>query len=492
MIGVSADRGDRDDIHREPSSALSACSDPAAHARAPCDAPASGDAGPRADPAHPRVIPRDAHNISRKDISPSALKVLYRLIGAGYDAYLVGGGVRDLLLGGDPKDFDVATNAYPEEVRELFRNSRLIGRRFRLAHVRFGREIIEVATFRSASPEDLEVIDPRALPSRRRSRATDEPAAARSEDGMILRDNVYGTIEEDAVRRDFTINALYYTPADFSVYDFVGGLEDLRERRIRLIGDPVKRYREDPVRMLRAVRFAAKLNFEIGAETAAPIPELAPTLADVPPARLFDEFVKLFLAGCGERTFELLQRYGLMRMLFPATVDAFDAHPGYQRLARVALANTDARVAEGKPVTPAFLLAALLWPALDRARADHQSEGATPAAALHQAGSEVIALQQHHISVPRRFSTFVREMWELQPRLERPQAKRVSRTAAHPRFRAAFDLLVLRERAELVDPGMGEWWTRYQGLDETGRAELARDLRGGGQRRGGRRRKRSR
>ena len=231
-----------------------------------------------------RVIPRDQHTISRRDISPNALRVLYRLRESGFGAYLVGGAVRDLLVGGRPKDFDVATDATPEQVKQLFRNCRLIGRRFRLAHVVFGREIIEVATFRANSDDgsgDREV-----------------------ENGMLVRDNVYGSIEDDAVRRDFTCNALYYAIEDFSVRDYTGGFEDVLERRMKLIGDPEQRYREDPVRMLRAVRLAAKLNFEIDAATAEPIPRLASLLGEAAPARLFEEVLKLFLSGHGVASFE--------------------------------------------------------------------------------------------------------------------------------------------------------------------------------------------
>ncbi|MEJ2130090.1 MAG: polynucleotide adenylyltransferase PcnB, partial [Gammaproteobacteria bacterium] len=263
----------------------------------------------------PIVIPRDQHPISRKNISENALKVLYRLLNAGHQAFLVGGSVRDLLLGLAPKDFDVATSAHPEEVRRLFRNSRLIGRRFRLAHVRFGREIIEVSTFRShlAASPDENGLD-----------RDGEGRAVVSEQGVILRDNVYGTVEEDAQRRDFTINALYYTPADFSVYDYTGGMEDLAGRRIRLIGDPRLRFREDPVRMLRAVRFAAKLDFDIAPDTQAPIDDLAFLLEEVAPARAFDELTKLFLAGYSVRAWQELRKTALLEHLLPLTAEALD------------------------------------------------------------------------------------------------------------------------------------------------------------------------
>jgi len=310
---------------------------------------------PQSLATQPTIVPRDEHIISRSQISERALTVLYRLKNAGYGAYLVGGGVRDLSLGREPKDFDVATDATPEQVKSLFRNCRLIGRRFRLAHVHWGPDIIEVATFRALHPPGAS------------DNNEDEASGERVlEDGMILRDNVYGTIEEDALRRDFTINALYYNIGDFSVVDYAGGMADLKAGRIRLIGDPSVRYREDPVRMLRAVRFAAKLGFVIDDETAAPIPRMADALDDIPAARLFDEVLKLLMAGQGVETFESLRQHGLFRYLFPATDTALDDDADAQLLNFLvsALASTDQRVNDGRPVTPAFLFAALIWPAI--------------------------------------------------------------------------------------------------------------------------------
>ncbi|MEE4300198.1 MAG: polynucleotide adenylyltransferase PcnB [Pseudomonadales bacterium] len=419
-----------------------------------------------------QVYRRDEHPISRRDISPNAMKVLYRLIAAGHQAFLVGGGVRDLLLGGHPKDFDVATDATPEQVDDLFRNCRLVGRRFRLAHIRFGREIIEVATFRSSSGDDLATVEQTDLPSRRRSQASTEPAAAQSEAGMLLRDNVYGTVDDDAARRDFTINALYYTPADFCLYDFAGGMEDLEARRIRLIGDPEQRYREDPVRMLRALRFAAKLDFDIDPDTAEPIGELAELLLDVPPARLFDEIGKLFLHGHAERTFELMRDHGVFRMLFPQADGAMERDPTAEMLARIALANTDARVREDRPVTPGFLLAALLWPPMIEEQRRLQLDGLSLADAMESAAGDVLARQQMHTAVPRRFTTFIRETWSLQHRLEAPTVRRVARLLDHPRFRAAYDFLVVREQAGEGTGGTGAWWTRYQDADEDRRESM--------------------
>ncbi|RBD13516.1 polynucleotide adenylyltransferase PcnB, partial [Xanthomonas oryzae] len=368
-----------------------------------------------------RVIPRDQHTISRKDISPNALRVLYRLRESGFGAYLVGGAVRDLLVGHHPKDFDVATSATPEEVKALFRNCRLIGRRFRLAHVVFGREIIEVATFRANS---------------------DDGSGDRELDnGRLVRDNVYGTIEEDAIRRDFTCNALYYAIEDFSVRDYCGGFEDVQARLMKLIGDPELRYQEDPVRMLRAVRLASKLNFEIEAGTAEPIPRLAGLLSEAAPARLFEEILKLFLSGHGVASFEGLERYGLFGALFPESAAALKSNRSGALRAMVleGLRNTDARVANDEPVSPAFLFALLLWPAFCRTLMGLQAQGVQPEDAQRRAADRVTLHQLERVALPRRFSLPMQEIWLMQTRFSSRQRKRVLRTLSHPRFRAAFD-----------------------------------------------------
>jgi len=373
------------------------------------------------------VIPRDQHTISRKDISPNALRVLYRLRESGFGAYLVGGAVRDLLVGGRPKDFDVATDATPEQVKQLFRNCRLIGRRFRLAHVVFGREIIEVATFRAN---------------------TDDGSGDREvENGMLVRDNVYGSIEDDAVRRDFTCNALYYAIEDFSVRDYTGGFEDVLARRMKLIGDPEQRYREDPVRMLRAVRLAAKLGFDIEAATAEPIPRLASLLNEAAPARLFEEVLKLFLSGHGVASFEGLERHGLLGVLFPESGAALKSNRSgaLRRVLIQGLRNTDERVANDEPVSPAFLFALLLWPAFCRNLISLQKQGLAPEEAQRRAADRVTLHQLSTIALPRRFSLPMQEIWLLQSRFGSRQRKRVFRTLSHPRFRAAFDFLVLRQ-----------------------------------------------
>ncbi len=395
----------------------------------------------------PRVIPRQDHGISRKQISPNALRVLYRLQEAGFSAYLVGGAVRDLLVGGSPKDFDVATDATPDQVRALFRNCRLIGRRFRLAHVVYGPEIIEVATFRAG--ED------------------DGSGEREIENGVLVRDNVYGTIEDDAVRRDFTANALYYAISDFSVRDFVGGYEDVQARRLRLIGDPATRYQEDPVRMLRAARLSAKLGFDIDAATAAPIATLAFLLEGSSSARLFDESLKLFMMGHAERSFEVLEAHGLLPVLLPELAKALcnDPHGQCRSMVRLALAMTDERVAADKPVTPAFLFAALLWPAYASELHRLLMSGADLAVAEQRAADRVTLRQTDRLAIPKRFTVPMHEIWWLQSRFPLRQRKRVLRLLHHPRFRAAFDFLELRAQAA---PELGDevaWWREAQSVE---------------------------
>jgi poly(A) polymerase len=563
----------------------------------------------------PRIITRSEHIISRAHISPNALRVLYRLRDAGFAAFLVGGCVRDLLIGTEPKDFDVATDALPDQVRKLFRNCRLVGRRFRLAHVFFGREIIEVATFRAATapppgedptPEspaaegvDLEAVDPEgairgspalgesygegelelddeeldadpldsgavdsagpetgeleaagpdsgaladelddpvegededdafgddaghplpAMPARApryRERAPrpngDESAADLDVDpnaermfdetGRILRDNVYGTIDADVWRRDLTANALYYNIADFSIWDYVGGFEDIAARKLKLIGDPETRFREDPVRMLRAARFEAKLGFEVDPATAEPIGRLKGLLAGVPPARLFDETLKLFLTGHGRRSFEVLRKRGLLGALLP-TVDAyFSKHPGsvVEQLVMRGLENTDGRVIAGRPVTPTFLFALLLYGPIagiiEATPPERWHELSTILDACDRAARQV----QTHVTLPKRFSLGMREMFALQPRLEYPRGRRALRVLEHPRFRAAYDLLLLRAEYGLASAEMADWWTRIQEVSPDERGVMADSLTGQPQRmegaaprRGGRRRRRRR
>ncbi|SEG80431.1 polynucleotide adenylyltransferase PcnB [Marinobacterium lutimaris] len=401
-------------------------------------------------------IPEDEHRIARQKLDDNAMKVVYRLLDEGYEAYLVGGCIRDLLLNKSPKDFDVATSAHPEQGEELFRRSRLIGRRFKLLHVRFGRELIEVATFRAGHD----------------SEDNNGEHGKQAESGMILRDNVYGTIEEDALRRDFTINALYYSVADHSILDFANGYRDIKKRQIRMIGDPETRYREDPVRMLRAARFAAKLGFEIEPGTAEPIHKLGPMLTRIAPARLFDEALKLLQSGHGEASLRQLKRFDLFRTLFPQTDAMLDSEEyPVETLVENALSNTDRRLAQGKSVTPAFLFAALLWYPMQRRFQELMDERDQPALqCLHQAANEVLSEQVRSTAIPRRFSAPVREIWELQQRL--PRKRRADQLVTHPRFRAAYDLLLLRETSGEDLGGLSQWWTDYQNADENQRSEL--------------------
>ncbi|HEY7671438.1 MAG TPA: polynucleotide adenylyltransferase PcnB [Gammaproteobacteria bacterium] len=400
----------------------------------------------------PTIVPRAEHGISRQNISENSLKVLYRLKNAGFAGFLVGGGVRDLLLGRHPKDFDVVTDAHPEQIKQLFRNARLIGRRFRLAHVRFGRDIVEVATFRAATNDDPD------------NGADDR---VHSESGRILRDNVYGTIEEDIWRRDFTVNALYYNIADFSVWDFTTGFEDIRTRTLRLIGDPERRYREDPVRMLRAVRFAAKLGFTIAPDTAEPILALSAHIRDVPAARLFEEVLKLFQAGHGLRSFELLEQYHLVGHLFPSTAAVLAGEQGghARALIRAGLANTDRRVAEDKPITPTFLYAVLLWPAIKALTAELLPQtGGNEHDAMAEACHRIVHEQAVRTSLPKRFSAPMVEMLMLQRRFEQRHGIRGARLLEHKRFRAAYDFLVLRVACGEAPQELADWWTEVQRL----------------------------
>jgi poly(A) polymerase len=407
----------------------------------------------------PSVIPRSEHEISRASISAGALKVLQRLHNSGFEAYLVGGGVRDLLMGREPKDFDIATEARPEQLRALFRNCRLIGRRFRLAHIHFANDVVEVATFR-ATRDDGE-------------------GQRRVEDGRIIRDNVYGNIEEDAWRRDFTINALYYSIVDHSVRDYVGGIEDVRAGVLRLIGEPMQRYREDPVRLLRAVRFLAKLGLKIDPGTEAALFEQRDLLDDIAPARLFDETQKLFLTGHAVRSLELLEHYGLLGKLFTDTVRAFEQRPEDRKLLLDALANTDERVSQGKPVTPAFLFAAMLWAPFQTKKQEFLEDGMRESHAIHLAAEWVTARQVLHTALPRRFSAPMREIWGLQPRFHLRQGRRPLGLLSRPRFRAAYDFLLLRARQDADLLELAEWWTDIQDVtpDEQKRLVMPRGRR---------------
>lgn len=403
------------------------------------------------------IIPRDQHTISRKNISSAAIKIIKQLEDAGFAAYLVGGGVRDLLLGGHPKDFDVATNATPEEVRRQFRSARIVGRRFQIVHVRMGREVIEVTTFRGHHEDSSQ-------------------HASRSEDGMLLRDNVYGTLETDAMRRDFTVNALYYTLKDFSVIDYCDGMSDLKNRTLRMIGDPATRYKEDPVRILRALRFAAKLGFSLESKTAKPIRELGALLLNVSDARLFEEVLKLFLSGSATATFSLMRDYDLLTHLFPGTDKALKVGNAIDaNLIEHCMANTDKRIRSGKTVTPAFIYAALLWPSLQQ-QFKLLSSQMSPTQAWAQAAQNTVNLQLTRTAIPKRFLIPMREIWDLQHRLPNRLGLRALRTLDHPRFRAAYDFLLMREAAGEALDGLGVWWTNYQTANDEAREEMVKNL----------------
>ncbi len=411
--------------------------------------------------------PGQSLGIDAQRLPASALNVVRTLQQAGFEAYIVGGAVRDLLLGLKPKDFDVATNATPEQVKPLFRRALLIGRRFRIVHVLFGREVIEVSTFRANPDGHTEAID-----GDERSR---EQLAGRRHavdaSGRVLRDNVWGSQDEDAARRDFTVNALYYDPSRDVVVDYHHGLRDLKARTLRMIGDPSRRYREDPVRLLRVARFAAKLGFDIAAGTLQPIASHGELLRNVPSARLFDETIKLLQTGHALASLENLRRLGLHTGLLPL-IDLVLSQPRGEAFVMAALGDTDARIAAGKTASPAFLFACLLWPQVGQRWQELQDEGVPQIAALEQAAEEVLAAQSERLAIQRRISVDMREIWGLQPRLARRSARYAQACVEHPRFRAAFDFLLLRARTGEAVEELAQWWQDFQDADEDGRAAL--------------------
>lgn len=411
------------------------------------------------------------HQIDREAISGAALEVVDKLVEAGYSAELVGGCVRDLVLGRRPKDFDVATEAEPEQVRDIFRRSRLVGRRFRLAHVRIGREIVEVSTYRR-SPDE-----------------SGGDYVIHNEHGRILRDNLYGRQDDDAHRRDFTINALYYDPRHDTVVDYVDGFEDLRHRVVRTIGDPEKRFTEDPVRMLRAVRFAAKLEFDLDEECLSQLILLAHNLGHVPPARLFDEALKLFQHGQAEVTYDLLEEYGLLEELFPVGIatGARDSERQHLRLVRLALQNTDKRVAIGKPVIAAFLFAVLLWYPVVGEKKRLIRKGLPSPQAQIRAANKVVAEQSMRIALPRRVVTVIHEIWAMQYPLESRRPKKIYQLLENRRFRAAYDFLLLRAETGEVDPKIAEWWTEIQEVGEERKSAMVSSLKSPSREKGRRR-----
>src|SRR5689334_9155750 len=394
-------------------------------------------------------VPRDKHGLARESLTPAAAKVCAVLREGGFQAYVVGGAVRDLLLGIAPKDFDVATDARPEEIKPLFRRALIIGRRFRLVHVMMGQDTVEVSTFRAADPETSE----------------------KDEHGRVLRDNVFGTQEEDARRRDFTVNALYYDPATEEVVDFHGGLADLKKRVMRVIGDPETRYREDPVRMLRAVRLGAKLGLTLDAATREPIAEMAPLMERVPPARLFDEMLKLLLSGHASACLRHLREVGLHKGLLPL-LDVILDQPLGERFVTLALAQTDERVQSDRPVSPAFLFAALLWHEVLAASKARQARGERPVPALEAAMDEVLDVQCEKLAITRKLTATMREVWSMQPRFENRSGSRAYRLLEHPRFRMAYDFLALRAASGEVPAELEAWWRAFQSADPESRKAM--------------------
>lgn len=400
------------------------------------------------------IIPRKKHGITRDQINPCALKITTTLQHAGFTAFVVGGAVRDLLLGLKPKDYDIATNATPEDIRSLFRRSRIIGRRFRLVHVMCGSETVEVSTFRGPSLEqkDCEIST---------LKHTDNH-------GRLLQDNVFGSQEEDAIRRDFTINALFYNPASEEIYDFLNGYQDIKAKKLRIIGCPETRYREDPVRMLRAVRLAAKLDMQIDTKTAAPIGDLAPLLQNVPPARLFDEMLKLLLSGHALTCVIDLRTRGLHHGLFPM-LDVILEQPMGERFITIALKNTDDRIKQEKTTSPGFLFATLLWHEVLSTWKKHQNAGIKLMPALDLAMNEILSIQHKKLAIPRRFDAIIQEIWAMQPRFEARIGRKPFRLLTHPRFRAAYDFMLLRCESGEIDENIGVWWKDFQNASSENR-----------------------
>ena len=394
------------------------------------------------DTTAPIVLGPAQHGIDPKLVSSNAIRVTSSLQEAGFEAFVVGGAVRDLLLGVKPKDFDIATNATPEQVKRLFRRAFIIGKRFQIVHVMFGQDLLEVTTFRGAGAD----------------------SAPKDEHGRVLRDNTFGLQHEDALRRDFTINAMYYNPATQEVLDYHGGVEDIRAKTLRMIGKPEERYREDPVRMLRVVRFAAKLKFTIEPHTAAPIPVMAPLINNVPAPRVFDEMLKLLMSGHALACLQQLRKEGLHHGLLPL-LDVILAQPKGERFVMLALENTDQRVQAGKPVSPGFLFSTLLWNEVLSHWEIIKNTGERPIPALFQAMDEVLEAQAEKLAITRRVAGDIKDIWALQPRFEQRTGKRAHTLLTHQRFRAGYDFLLLRAEAGEVDNELAQWWTDFIAAD---------------------------
>jgi poly(A) polymerase len=401
------------------------------------------------DPTQPDILGPDDHGIDPKLVSPNAIRVTQTLQEAGFQAFVVGGAVRDLLLGVKPKDFDIATDATPEEVKKLFRRAFIIGRRFQIVHVMFGQELLEVTTFRGNAAV----------------------SAPKDEHGRVLRDNNFGPQHEDAERRDFTINAMYYDPATQAVLDYHGGIADIRDKVLRIIGQPEARYREDPVRMLRVVRFAAKLQFTIEPATRAPIPVMAPLIDNVPAARVFDEMLKLLMSGHALACLKELRSSGLHHGLLPL-LDVVLEQPIGMKFVTLALESTDGRVKAGKGVSPGFLFASLLWHQVLEKWTAYRTAGEAPIPALHLAADDVLDNQTENLALQRRIATDMRDIWAMQPRFERRNGKNPYKLLEHPRFRAGFDFLLLRCESGELDAELGNWWATFYGGDVGERERL--------------------
>ena len=410
---------------------------------------------------HHRVLHSHEHSLNPKKICKHACEIIRVLQRNNFEAYVVGGCVRDLLLDLNPKDFDIATNATPQQVKRLFRRSRIIGRRFQIVHVQFGRELIEVTTFRS-------------------NNADQNGKVQQSASGVLTRDNMFGSLLDDASRRDLSINALYYDTEKNTLHDFCDGLEDLAKRKIRIIGNPATRYSEDPVRLLRAVRFAAKLGFHIDSKSLKPITKMADSLQHVSAPRMFDETLKLFMSGYGLAVFQLLYEYRLFAQLVPQANRLIDqGHPTAKNMVEQALTNTDLRIRSNKRVTPAFIYAALLWPSVQKIAAEYERQGHPAASAIGKAANEVIGNQIPITSIPRRFTMAMREIWAMQLTLVKRGGNRASRSMENPRFRAAYDFILLREQTGESLDGLGDWWTGYQDASEDERQNMVQKLNAG-------------
>ncbi|MDD3483252.1 polynucleotide adenylyltransferase PcnB [Azovibrio restrictus] len=412
------------------------------------------------------IIPRSSHGISRDQISPGSRRVCDTLQAEGYKAYVVGGAVRDLLAGAKPKDFDVATDATPEQAKRCFRRSRIIGRRFQIVHAYMGQEIIEITTFRGALGDD----------------------AKTDAHGRVLHDNVFGSMAEDAARRDFTVNALYFDPASEQILDYHHGVADLKQKTLRMIGEPKVRYREDPVRMLRAVRLAAKLGLSIDPEARHPIRELASLLENVPAARLFDEMLKLLTSGHAVKCLQQLRAEGLHHGVLPL-LDVILDQPLGEKFVMLSLADTDERIRRGKTSSPSFLFATLLWHEVLSVWERIKNGGESPIPALHQAMEEVLNVQGEKLAITRRIATDIKEIWALQPRFEQRSGKRPYGVLEHPRFRAAYDFLCLRAEAGELDQELAQWWTDFQAAEGETRAQMLLPDQGGARKKRRRRKK---